>query len=426
MVTKLMNKLSVRVFAAALLALCATLAQAETRWLDRIVAIVDEDIILASELDARLEAVKANIARAGKTAPDDERLRREILDLLILESIQLQMAERVGLRIDDEQLNQAVSRVAGRNNLTLPQFRQALLDSGASYRDFREQIRREMLLQRVQAGNVNQRIQISDQEIDNYLESEQGREQTSPEYHLAHVLVAVPSDANDGEWQQAEQRAKAVAGRLRSGSSLDALESDRVRVSDLGWRKGTDLPSLFADVAPNMQDGQVSEPLRSASGYHVIKLQESRGLREVVPQTRARHILLKPSAIRSEAQTLELAKTLRQRVLNGESFHDLAKEFSEDIGSAQEGGDLGWTSPGQMVPAFEQAMKDTDTGEISPPVKSQYGWHIIKVEDRRMQDVTDQLRERIARNAIHERKFQDELDIWLRKIRAEAYVDIKI
>ena len=336
------------------------------------------------------------------------------------------MAERVGLRIDDEQLNQAVTRVASRNNLTLPQFRQALLDSGASYREFREQIRREMLLQRVQAGNVNQRIQISDQEVENYLESEQGRQQTSPEYHLAHVLIAVPSDASDSQWQQAEQRAKALAGRLRGGSKPEALESDGVRVSDLGWRKGTDLPSLFADVAPNMQDGEVSQPLRSASGYHVIQLVESRGLREVVAQTRARHILLKPSAIRSEQQTLELAKTLRQRVLNGESFHELAKEFSEDIGSAQEGGDLGWTSPGQMVPAFEQAMQNTDVGEISPPVKSQYGWHIIKVEDRRQQDVTDQLRERIARNAIHERKFQDELDIWLRKIRAEAYVDIKI
>lgn len=415
-----------QVLLAVATCLLALSAQAETQWLDRIAAIVDDDIILASELQARVEAVKANIARSGQQGPDDEQLRKEVLDLLILESIQMQMAERVGLRIDDEQLNESVSRVAAKNNMTLSQFRQALLDSGASYRAVREQIRREMILQRVQMGNVNQRIQISDQEVRNYLDSEEGRARTAPEYHFAHVLIPVDSDASESQRAKAEQKANAIRAQLQRGAQYTAITAAGAETSDLGWRRETDLPSLFAKVAPTMRDGDVSEPLKSASGYHVIQLLESRGLNEMVAQTRASHILLKPSAIRSEEETRALAEKLRQRILNGESFRDLAKEYSEDIGSAQEGGDLGWTSPGQLVPEFQTAMENAEIGEITQPVKTDYGWHIIKVVERRQHNISDQLRERMARNVLHERKYQDELDIWLRKIRSEAYVDIKI
>ncbi len=421
-----MNKLHTSILSALFTLLFSVAAQAETQWLDRVIAIVDENIILASELEERYTTVQQNIARSGQQGPPEEQLRKEILDLLILESIQLQMADRVGLRIDDEQLNDAVARVAAKNNMTLEQFRRALLDSGASYREVREQIRREMLLQRVQMGNVNQRIQVTDQEVSNFLNSEEGRARTSPEYHLAHLLLPVASDASEADREFARQQASKLAAKLEAGADYNTLAQGDVNASDLGWRRETDLPSLFASVAPKMQDGDVSAPLQSASGFHLIQLLESRGLNEMVAQTRARHILLKPSAIRSEAQTLALAKELRQRVLNGASFHDLAKEYSEDIGSAQEGGDLGWTSPGQLVPAFQQAMEKTAIGDISPPVQSDFGWHIIKVVDRRQQNVSMDLRKRMARNALHERKYQDELDIWLRKIRAEAYVDIKI
>ncbi|WP_372862961.1 peptidylprolyl isomerase [Spongiibacter sp.] len=421
-----MNKLHTSILSALFTLLFSVAAQAETQWLDRVIAIVDENIILASELEERYTTVQQNIARSGQQGPPEEQLRKEILDLLILESIQLQMADRVGLRIDDEQLNDAVARVAAKNNMTLEQFRRALLDSGASYREVREQIRREMLLQRVQMGNVNQRIQVTDQEVSNFLNSEEGRARTSPEYHLAHLLLPVASDASEADREFARQQASKLAAKLEAGADYNTLAQGDVNASDLGWRRETDLPSLFASVAPKMQDGDVSAPLQSASGFHIIQLLESRGLNEMVAQTRARHILLKPSAIRSEAQTLALAKELRQRVLNGASFHDLAKEYSEDIGSAQEGGDLGWTSPGQLVPAFQQAMEKTAIGDISPPVQSDFGWHIIKVVDRRQQNVSMDLRKRMARNALHERKYQDELDIWLRKIRAEAYVDIKI
>jgi peptidyl-prolyl cis-trans isomerase SurA len=424
--TYLMNNMRLlKLFTATLLIALAPLVQAETKWLDKIVAIIDDDIILASELDTRIDSIKSNIARTGKEAPPDEQLRKEVLDLLILENIQMQLANRYGVRIEDEELNAAVARIAGNNNMSLAQFQQALTSSGASYLAVREQIAREMILQRVQMGNVSQRIQISDQEINNYLKSEDGRQRTAPEYHFSHILIPVSSDASDAQRKQAESKAKAMSAKLRAGKSIDNSLDDS-NISDLGWRKSTDLPSLFTEVASKMGDGDVSEPLSSASGFHIIQLLESRGVKQMVKQTRASHILLKPSAIRDKAQTIALAKELRKRALNGEDFRTLAKEFSEDIGSAQEGGDLSWTSPGQLVPEFQKAMEETTAGDIHAPIESAYGWHVIKVVERRNQDVTKDLRKQIARNIIHERKYADELDIWLRKIRSEAFVDIKI
>lgn len=414
-----------RLVALAAVLLMPWTTVADVKILDEIVAIVDDNIILRSELEDRLEQVRANIAQSGQDIPE-ERIRREVMDMMILENIQMQMAERVGLRINDEQLNAAMARIAAQNNMTLDQFRQALNASGTSYAAAREQIRREMVLQQVQRGNVNQRIQITDQEIANYLESDEGRNRTAPEYHFAHILVSIPGDASAAQRERAEAQAQKIYQALQQGRDIDPLlKADNVRASDLGWRKQPDLPSLFASQASLVQDGEVLEPLESASGFHVVRLLESRGHNEVIAQTRARHILLKPSAIRSEEETKKLAAKLRERAQQGESFHELAKSFSEDIGSAQEGGDLGWTTPGQLVPEFQEAMEDTKIGNISEPFKSRYGWHIVKVEDRRMQDVTLDLRRNMARNILHERKFEEELDIWLRKIRDEAYVDIK-
>jgi peptidyl-prolyl cis-trans isomerase SurA len=425
LVTNLMNKMRVsHVLMIALMAIMSSFANADVQWLDRIAAIVDDDVILISELDNRLQTVKNNIQRAGQTAPPDDQLRKEILDMLILESIQLQMANRVGLRIDDEELNQAVTRIAAQNNMSLEQFRQALISNGSSYLELREQVRREMIIQRVQAGNVNQRIQVTEQEVDNYLKSEEGQARTSPDYRLAHVLIPVPSDASEAQRKQAKAKAEAVAKALRNGASYENVNG--VQGSDLGWRKQQDLPSLSADVTSSLQDGDVSEPLQSASGYHVVQLLASRGVTELVDQTKVRHILLKTSAIRDEEQSRQLAADLRQRVKQGESFAELAKKFSEDIGSAQEGGSLGWTTPGQLVPEFEKAMDNTAVGDISPPVKSNFGWHIIKVEERRREDVTNEIRERLARRALHDRKFDQELEAWLRKIRSEAFVDEKL
>jgi peptidyl-prolyl cis-trans isomerase SurA len=395
--------------------------------LDRVVAIVDDDVILFSELQEAVEAFSQNLKRAGRELPPADQFRRQVFDQLVLESLQLQMADRAGARIPDAELNEAMERIARQNGMTLEQFAQSLSQDGSSYTGVRERIRRELLLQRVQQGNVNQRVQISDQEIDAFLESAQGQSLTSPQYHVKHLLVPVASDADSATRARAEQQANELLGRLRAGVSFDSLVAGRsdIQGGDLGWRRTEDLPSLIAPAIADLRPGQAAGPLQSASGYHVVQLAEVRGKGQVIEQTKARHILLKASAIRSGEQTRQLADELRVKILNGADFGELARQYSEDIGSAMEGGELGWTSPGQMVDTFQQAMERTTVGSISEPFQSRYGWHIVQVEDRRLQDVTDDMRRNMARNYLQQKKFQEELDTWLRKIRDEAFVDIK-
>lgn len=394
--------------------------------LDGVVAIVDDDVILFSELQDAVVRATSNLRRSGRELPPPDQLRRQVFDQLVLESLQLQMADRAGARVSDAELNDAMERVARQNGMTLEQFSQSLSADGLTYAQARERIRREMLLQRVQQGNVNQRVQITDQEIENFLDSAQGQLLTSPQFHLKHALVPLPTDADAGTRAAAKQKADELLRRLNSGEPFDRLIAGRTDIQggDLGWRRGDDLPSLLAPAVTELREGQATA-LASASGYHVIQLVELRGKGEVIQQTKARHILLKASAIRSEEQTQQLANELRNKIAAGASFGDLARQYSEDIGSAMEGGELGWTSPGQLVDAFQTAMDNTPKGGISQPFRSRYGWHVLQVEDRRQQDVTDEMRHTMARNYLHQRKFQEELDAWLRKIRDEAYVDIK-
>jgi len=283
-------------------------------------------------------------------------------------------------------------------------------------------------LQRVQQGFVSERVQITDQEIDNFLASAEGKSLTAPQYHVLHALIALPDGADAASIDRTRQFAEQLAGRLRAGEPFEKVIATagpaKVEGGDIGWRSKDNLPSLLADVVPTLSAGQVAEPLRSPAGFHLVKLADARGKGEVIQQTRARHILLKPSAIRSVEQTKQLASELRQRALHGTDFGELARQYSEDIGSAMEGGELGWTSPGQLVGAFQKAMDSTAKGAISEPFESRYGWHIVQVEERRQQDVTDEIRRNMARNYLHQRKYEEELDAWLQKIRDEAHVDI--
>ncbi len=407
----------------------ATTAGAElVQPLDAVAAIVDDDVILVSELHSALQRAQLALQRSGREVPPAEQLQRQVFDQLVLESLQLQLAERAGVRITDAELNEAIGRIAAQNNMTLEQFSRALSAEGVPYSTAREQLRRELMLQRVQQGFVNQRVQISDQEIEDFLHSADGQALSAPQYQLLHVLAAVPADSDDATTAQAQQRAEQIAARLRAGEPLQTVlagqPQDRVQGGDLGWRRADALPSLFAELVPKLKKGEVTV-VRSPSGFHVLQLAGTRGTGQVVVQTRARHILLKPSAIRSDEQTSALADELRQRALGGTDFGDLARQYSEDIGSAMEGGDLGWTTPGQLVPEFQQAMDTTSQGQISAPFRSQYGWHIVIVDGRRDQDMSDEMRRNMARNFLHQRKFQDELQAWLQKIRDEAYVDIK-
>lgn len=403
---------------------------AATQILDQVVAIVDDDVVMASELRERVAAVSKNLQARGIELPSEDTLIRETLDRLILESIQLQKGTRVGVRISDAQLNAAVQRIAAQNGMDLEQFRQALESEGQSYNAMREQVRREMIIQRVQGGNVSQRIQITEQEVDNFINTPEGKKLTQPEYFIQHALLAISPDASEREVAAAQRHMEKLHNRIRAGEPFDKVVSTSpapyaLSGGDLGWRNLDDLPSLFSDVAPRLKEGETAEPIRSDSGIHLVHMRKTRGGEKIVAQTKARHILIKPSEIMTEEQAQALATSLRKRALAGEDFDDLARQYSEDIGSAQEGGDLGWTMPGQMVPEFEAAMARTAEGEISEPVRTQFGWHVVRVDERRDQDMTNEVSRNKAMDFLHNRKYQEELDAWLQQIRDEAFVDIK-
>lgn len=403
-------------------------AHSAVEMLDQVVAVVEDDVIMASELKERLADVTSTLQARGIALPEEDLLVRETLDRLILESIQLQRARRVGLRVPDTQVDSAIARIAAQNRMTPQQFRADIESKGQSWLTLREQIRREVMIQRVQAGSLNQQIQITPQEVNNYLATPEGQLLGQSDYHFVHALLPVAPDATEADAAAAKNAVDKLYQTIINGADFSStIASAPVKFSggDLGWRSGADLPSLMADVAPTMKAGDTAKPIQSASGWHLVHLQEKRGGPQMVRQSKVRHILLKPSEIRSSAQSLELAQTLKERIAKGEKFDDLAREYSDDIGSAQEGGDLGWVNPGQMVPAFENAMDSAVVGVITNPVQSQFGWHILEVQKRRDHDMTDEAIRVKAQNVLYQRKYQEELEAWLQRMRDEAFVDIK-
>jgi peptidyl-prolyl cis-trans isomerase SurA len=377
-----------------------------------------------------MAVVTKNLESRGVDMPPEDALVRETLDRLILENIQMQIATRVGVRISDAQLTAAVTRIAGKNRMSIEEFRTRLEADGQSYTEMRNDIRREMILQRVQSGNVNQMVQISQQEIDNFLATDEGQQLTQPEFRIVHALLPLSPEADEASVTSAKSYIDKMLKRVRAGEPFDAVIASSkgpytFSGGDLGWRKAGDLPSLFADVAPTLTIGEAAEPIRSDSGFHLVYLQDMKGGVQMASQTEVRHILVKPSEIMTDEQARQLTASLRARIIAGEEFGDLAKEYSEDIGTAQEGGHLGWSSPGQMVPEFEKTMAETEIGTVSEPVHSQFGWHILEVTGRRDKDMTEVAIRNKANEHLHGRKYQEELDAWLRKIRDEAFVDIK-
>lgn len=426
-----------RLLATAVALLCwfgmSAGALAQVQPLDRVVAIVNDDIILASEYQARLHQVLENIARQNIEQPPRDVVARQVLDRLVLEHIQLRMGQRAGVRISDEQLNEAISNMAHQNGMSLEQFRARMEAEGDSYAAVREQVRQEMILSRVQQGNVRSRVQVTEREVDDFLASEEGQKRTAAVYHIGHLLLPLSKDASLEDEHGAIAYMEGLRERLADGDAFErfmhAPDKSRYALTggDLGWRLASDLPNVFSDTVPALGVGAISEPVRSPSGVHLVKLFEKRGGSEqVTQQTHVRHILVKPSEIRTDEQTRELAQSLHDRLVAGEDFGKLARKYSEDIGSALEGGDLGWTNPGQMVPEFEQVMNQTGAGEISAPFHTQFGWHVLQVEERRSEDLSDEMRRNQARNILYGQKYDEELNNWLQKIRDEAFVEIKI
>lgn len=419
-----------RPLALGTLLLCSAAQAAPVNSLDRVVAVVNNDVIMYSQLQRRLTEVKENLAKRGGDAPASSELASQVLDRMILDTIQVNMGEKFGIQISDDELNQAMQAIARRNNLSPEQFRAALVRDGLSYEEAREQIRREMVINRVRQRRVAERVKVTEQEVQNFLASDLAQLALGEEFHLATIVIPV---ANGTDQQRAEQRARDVRRQLEKGADFARLAAanssgeSALEGGDIGWRKAAQLPPPFNSQINRMKIGEVSDVTATASGFVILKLLEKRGGTDVQrEEIHARHILIKPSAIRSEEQAKQLAERIRQRLKNGENFAALAKSFSEDPGSALNGGDLGWASPDSMVPEFRDMMLQSKTGQISPAFHSQFGWHILEVLDRRTRDASAQAREQQAMNLLRNRKYDDELQNWLRQIRDEAYVEKRL
>ncbi|MCK2041468.1 peptidylprolyl isomerase [Chromohalobacter sp. TMW 2.2308] len=417
-----------------LMALTPLVALAQPQPLDRIVAVVNKDAIMQSQLEDRVAQVSQQMARRNVPVPDKEDLRRQVLDRMIVEQIQLQMADRANVSIDDTQLNAAVRDIAKNNDMSLDEFADSLEQDGMSLAAVREQVRREMLLRQVQQSQVASRVNITDREVDRYLDQQGDASDTA--YHLAHILVALPESPTPEQVEQAQAKARDLYRQLQNGADFQQLataDSDGEQAlsgGDLGWRRGDRLPTIFADVVPQLADGEVSEPVRSPSGFHLVKRIETRGgqseQKTVVTENQVRHILIGTNPNRSDEQAKALAEDIRRRIAGGESFAELAQQYSDDDGSALDGGELGWVRPGQMVPSFENAVNDMDVGELSQPVRSRFGYHVIELEDRRQKDVTRDAQREQVRQTLFQRKVNDELEAWTQEIRSGAYIDNRL
>lgn len=410
-----------------------TAANAAVQPLNRVVAIVDNDVVMQSQLDSRLREVQQTITQRGAALPPEHVLSQQVLERLIIENIQLQIVERSGIRITDEELNQAIGTIAQRNGMSIEQFRAALAKDGLSYTDARDQVRREMIISRVRQRRVAERIQVTDQEVQNFLASDMGKMQLSEEFRLANILIPVPEGASPEDIQAADRQARDLYQQLQQGADFAQLAIARsasetaLEGGEMGWRKAGQLPPPFDKMLSVLSVGQVTEPMRTPGGFIMLKLLEKRGGdSQVRDEVNVRHILIKPSEIRSEAETKRLVERLYQRILAGEDFAELAKNFSEDPGSALNGGTLSWIDPNVLVPEFREVINSKPAGELSKPFKSPYGWHVLEVMGRRATDSSVQFREQQAMTVLRNRKYDEELQAWLRQIRDEAYVESKL
>ena len=400
---------------------------------DRIVAIVNDEVITTLELRERVQQAMHQLNRQGTPLPPADVLEKQLLERLVLERAQIQFARETSLQVDDTTLDRAISRIAENNKLNQTELRAALEKDGIGWTRFRNEIRTEILLTRLREREVDSRVVVTDAEVDNFLANNPDA-MSGEEFLLAHILMRVPDAATPQQVAGLSARAENIAVRLRNGEDFGRLAAensdapDAMNGGELGWRSRDRLPALFADAVRTLRPGDVSPIMRSAAGLHIVKLIDKRGSAAGEPQqleqTRARHILIRTSEILSDSDAETRLLALRERIVNGTDFGELAKANSADLSSAK-GGDLGWLSPGDTVPEFERAMNALRPGEVSPPVRSPFGWHLIQVEARRLQDVSDERKRTAARNALRERKSDEAFEDWLRQLRDRTYVEYR-
>jgi len=421
--------------AACLLLLLAALPAAarDALLVDRVVAVVNKDVITLTELAQGTERAAAELRRQRIAAPERAVLERQVLQRLVLDKAQLQLAQSTGMRVDELQLDRAVQRIAQNNGLALAEFRRALERDGVDFEGFRAELRQQILLSRLREREVDDRVQVSETEIDAYLEEYQASLANAVEYDVAQILVRVPEQARPEQVEQARARAARVRDEARAGADFarlaasDSDAGDALQGGALGWRAPGRLPELFAEALREMQPGAVSELLRSPAGFHVVKLLGRRGAGDAAPvtQTRARHILVKSNEIVSEEDARRRLLALRERIAAGADFAEMARLNSED-GTAARGGALGWVYPGDTVPEFERAMNALAPGELSQPVRTPFGFHLIEVQERRAADVSAERQRQLARQALRERKADEAYQDWLRQLRDRTYVELRL
>lgn len=417
------------------IALCfPLLAQAKPQLLDRIVAVVDDNVITQVQLDERVTEFSQQIAQGQGRMPPKDIMQKQVLEHMVLDSIQMQLASRAGIKIDDNALNTALTDIARRNDMSLEAFANQIRSEGTKWSEFREQIRKQIAIGHLRQSEVGRRVHVSEREIDQFLVSANAKALFSYDLHLANIVIQLPEKPSKEDIDAKKQLAKQIVDELEQGADF---ASTAVRYSnaenalnggDLDWRPANELPTLYTQAAETLKVGDVSQPLMAGNGFHIIKLVDQRGNsgKQMVTQYHVRHILIKTAPGRNNDQAQALATKLRQQAANGADFAELAREYSSDPGTASQGGSLGWVEEGDMVPTFENAMKTTPIGQFSPVFQTRFGWHFLQVQEQREADVSDEFRRMQAAEALHSRYFDEQLQLWLRKIRTEAYVDIRL
>lgn len=430
-----MNSFSNKFLACLVLACCAPLLQAAPSIVevDQIAAVVNDEVITRSELERRYQTAMQQLRKQNIQQPPRNLLLTQTLERMVTERALLQHAKNSGVRADPTQVERAIQRIASQNSMNVDELKSALARDGISFERFRDNISNEILVTRARERQVESKLIVSDAEIDSYLQTQSGLGQDD-EFNVSHILVAVPENAAPEQIQARRARAQNIIDELGKGvdfAQLSATYSDAPNALDggsLGWRNAGQIPALFMGALRNLKPGEVGELIKSPNGFHILKLNDKRGMNTttVITQTRVRHILIKPSEITSETDAINRLNQIRERIeQGGEKFENLARQFSEDAGSATKGGELNWVNPGDTVPEFERAMNALQPGELSQIVQSPFGWHLIQVLERRQQDVTAERQRLLARQAIRERKLDEAVEDWVRQVRDQAYVELR-
>ena len=402
--------------------------------LDRVAAVVNDGLVLRSEVEKQMATVSARIQQSGQQLPPRNVLRQQVLERLVLQELQMQRAERLGLKISDEMVNTALTDVAARNNMKFSDMPATLEAQGIDYRDYREEVRREMTLQGLRQRDVLARVYVSPREVEQCVAKRNASPGADNEFNLAHILVAIPGTADEKQIAERTSRAQAVYERATKSEDFAQLaitysdSGTALEGGALGWRKAGQLPSFVADIIPTLQAGEVTQPIRTPSGLHIFKVLEIRGgqAAALVSQVHARHILMKPTEVMDDETVRQKLAQIRDRVLKGESFEAVASVTSEDPGSAASGGDLGWAGPGSFVPEFEKQLDALAENEISPPFRTQFGWHIVQLLGRRTYDATEDMTRNRCVSQLREARADEETEIWLRRLRDEAFVEYRM